>query len=81
MKKAFLMALACLLLTGCGGAGEPPESATPEAIPQDTADTLPEPAPAEPISAPAVVTEGQAPEDNFSSTNRFRGSVRCALEE
>lgn len=65
MKKAFLMALACLLLTGCGGAGEPPESATPEAIPQDTADTLPEPAPAEPISAPAVVTEGQAPEELY----------------
>ena len=93
MKKAFLMALACLLLTGCGGAGEPPESATPEAIPQDTADTLPEPAPvetdeaaaesppepistapaeslpaaapAEFLSAPAVVTVGQAPEKDY----------------
>ena len=53
MKKAFLMALACLLLTGCGGAGEPPESATPEAIPQDTADTLPEPAPVETDEAAA----------------------------
>ena len=63
MKKAFLMVLACLLLAGCGGAGEPPESATPEAIPQDTADTLPEPAPVEPISAPAVVTEGRVPEE------------------
>ena len=53
MKKAFLMALACLLLTGCGGAGEPPESAAPEAIPQDTADTLPEPAPVETDEAAA----------------------------
>ena len=53
MKKAFLMALACLLLTGCSGAEEPPESAAPEAIPQDTADTLPETAPAETDEAAA----------------------------
>ena len=93
MKKAFLMALACLLLAGCGGAGEPPESSAPEAIPQETADTLPETAPEEtdeaaaesppepistapaeslpaaapagPLSAPAVVTVGQAPEEPY----------------
>ena len=81
MRRLLPAVLSILLLTGCGGAGEPPESAAPEAIPQDTADTLPEPAPAEtdeaaaeappsaapagPLSAPAVVTVGQAPEKDY----------------
>lgn len=81
MRRLLPAVLSILLLTGCGGAGEPPESAAPEAIPQDTADTLPEPAPAEtdeaaaeappaaapagPLSAPAVVTEGRVPEKDY----------------
>ena len=52
MKKAFLMALACLLLAGCGA---PAETAAPT-------DSRPDSALAEPISAPAIVTEGQIPE-------------------
>lgn len=50
MKKAFLMALACLLLAGCGA-------------PTGTTAKVPETAPEEPISAPAVVTEGRVPEE------------------
>lgn len=46
MKKAFLMVLACLLLAGCGA-------------PTGTTAKVPETAPEEPISAPAVVTEGR----------------------
>ena len=61
MRKALLMALACLLLAGCGGTGEALENAAPE----ETANTLPATAPVEPISAPAVVTEGQAPEKAY----------------
>ena len=87
MKKAFLMALACLLLTGCGGAGEPPESATPEAIPQETTDALPEAAesgekealeiaPAEPISAPAVVTEGRVPERSYELPREIKSLIQ-----
>ena len=61
MRKALLMALACLLLAGCGGTGETLENAALE----ETANTLPATAPVEPISAPAVVTEGQAPEKAY----------------
>lgn len=61
MRKALLMALTCLLLAGCGGTGETLENAAPE----ETANTLPATAPVEPISAPAVVTEGQAPEKAY----------------
>lgn len=61
MRKALLMALTCLLLAGCGGTGETLENAAPE----ETANTLPAIAPVEPISAPAVVTEGQAPEKAY----------------
>ena len=50
MKKAFLMVLACLLLAGCGA-------------PTGTTAKVPETAPEEPISAPAVVTEGRVPEE------------------
>ena len=58
MKKVLSMVVACLLLAGCGGTGETAENAAPE----EAADTLPATAPVEPISAPAVVTAGQAPE-------------------
>ena len=61
MRKALLMALACLLLAGCGGTGETLENAAPE----ETANTLPATAPVEPISAPAVVTEGRTPEKAY----------------
>ena len=57
MKKLLFMVLACLLLAGCGGTGERAEGA----VSQETVETLPETVPAEPISAPAVVTEGQVP--------------------
>lgn len=50
MKKAFLMVLACLLLAGCGA-------------PTGTTAKVLETAPEEPISAPAVVTEGRVPEE------------------
>ena len=50
MKKAFLMVLACLLLAGCGA-------------PTGTTAKVPETAPEEPISAPAVLTEGRVPEE------------------
>lgn len=50
MKKAFLMVPACLLLAGCGA-------------PTGTTAKVPETAPEEPISAPAVVTEGRVPEE------------------
>ena len=55
MKKAFLMTLACLLLAGCGA---PAETAVPT-------ESLPKTALAEPISAPAIVTEGQIPEGDL----------------
>ena len=55
MKKAFLLALACLLLAGCGA---PAETAVPT-------ESLPKTALAEPISAPAIVTEGQIPEGDL----------------
>ena len=55
MKKAFLLALACLLLAGCGA---PAETAAPT-------ESLPKTALAEPISAPAIVTEGQIPEGDL----------------
>ena len=57
MKKLMIMVLVCLLLTGCGETGETAADAAPE----ETANTLPATAPVEPISAPAVVTEGQVP--------------------
>ena len=50
MKKEFLMFLDCLLLSGCGD-------------PTGTTAKVPETAPEEPISAPAVVTEGRVPEE------------------
>ena len=61
MKKVLSMVVACLLLAGCGGTGETAENAAPE----EAADTLPATAPVEPISAPAVVTAGQAPEEPY----------------
>ena len=65
MRRLLPAVLACLLLAGCGRTDEPPESAASETIPQEPADALPETAPAHPISAPAVVTEGRVPEKDY----------------
>ena len=55
MRKQIFALLACLLLAGCGA---PAETAAPT-------ESLPKTALAEPISAPAIVTEGQIPEGDL----------------
>ncbi len=66
MKKISLLLLALALLTGCGA----PAPAEPESLPdeppavEETA-SLPEPRRLEPISAPAIVTEGRAPAEDY----------------
>lgn len=67
MKKALSLLLALALLTGCGGSPSPAE---PEVL-QDTSpaewETVspPESRRLEPISAPAVVTEGREPAEDY----------------
>ena len=66
MKRVFPLLLTLALLTGCGA----PAPAEPEALPdeppavEETA-SLPELRRLEPISAPAIVTEGQAPAEDY----------------
>ena len=55
MRKQIFALLACLLLAGCGA---PAETAA-------STDSRPDSALAEPISAPAIVTEGQIPEGDL----------------
>ena len=66
MKKIFFLLLALTLLTGCAA----PAPAEPEPLPdeppavEETA-SLPEPRRLKPISAPAVVTEGREPAEDY----------------
>lgn len=61
MKKTLPLLLALALLAGCGGNPAPAE---PEEPPEETV-SLPEPQRLEPISAPAIVTEGRAPAEDY----------------
>lgn len=92
MRRLLPAVLACLLLAGCDGAGESPESAASETIPQETADALPETAesgekeafeiaPAEPISAPAVVTEGRVPERSYKLPGEIKSLIQWNEEQ
>ena len=56
MRKQIFALLACLLLTGCGGTGE-----TAAPVAEMPAESLPKTAPVAPLSAPAIVMEGQMP--------------------
>ena len=63
MKRRFSLLLALALLTGCGGKPSPAE---PEPLPggppaAEEILSLPEPRRLEPLSAPAIVTEGREP--------------------
>ena len=65
VKKGWMpLPLVLLLLSGCGGSPSPAE---PEVLPEEPpvigeTVSLPEPRRLEPVSAPAIVTEGRAPE-------------------
>lgn len=68
MKRSFTLLLFLLFLAGCGGNSAPAEPDTlPEDIPlaEERAVLLPKTGPAKPISAPAVVTEGREPAENY----------------
>ncbi|MCI8971258.1 MAG: hypothetical protein HFF99_07310 [Oscillibacter sp.] len=63
MKKGWILLLALLLLSGCGGSPSPAE---PEEPPEEEAAiTLPEPRRLELISALAIVTEGRPPAEDY----------------
>lgn len=68
MKRGLPLLLALALLAGCGGNPAPAE---PEVLPEEPPvkeETLPLPEPPrrlEPISAPAIVTEGRAPAEDY----------------
>lgn len=68
MRRMIPLLLALVLLTACVGNPAPAE---PDTLPEDTSPavteitTLPEPRRLEPISAPAVVTEGREPAENY----------------
>lgn len=65
MKRGLPLLLALALLTGCGAPAEP--EALPEEPPAEE-ETLPLPEPPrhlEPISAPAIVTEGRKPAEDY----------------
>lgn len=74
MKKMIPFLLALLVLSGCGGERAPAEtevlpdslSAVPEAI------FLPETKVVEPISVPAVVTEGKPPAEDYDLASALR---------
>lgn len=59
MKRLLLALLALTLLSGCGA--------------QETASSLPEIIQAQPISAPAVVTEGREPEEDYDLSAALDG--------
>lgn len=68
MKRGFALLLALVLLSGCGGNPAPAETDTlpgdkPPAVTETAA--LPEPRRLEPLSAPAIVTEGRAPAEDY----------------
>lgn len=68
VKKGWMpLPLVLLLLSGCGGSPSPAE---PEVLPEEPpvigeTVSLPEPRRLEPISAPAIVTEGRAPVEDY----------------
>lgn len=61
LKKLFPALLALALLTGCGG----DRYTLKTTIRVPTGDDAPVTSPAQPISAPAVVTEGREPTETF----------------
>lgn len=64
MKKTLPLLLALALLAGCGA----PVPAEPEALPEEPPEetvSLPEPRRLKPVSAPAIVTEGRAPAEDY----------------
>lgn len=66
-KRVLSILLALFLLTACGGSPieEEPEN-LPEAPPAEEAISLPESRRLEPISAPAIVTEGREPAEDYA---------------
>ena len=64
MRKAFVLLLALLTLTGCGSTLEEPEN-LPEEPPAVETASLPELTPLGVLSAPAVVTEGRTPAEPY----------------
>lgn len=67
MKRIFSLLLALALLSGCGS----PAPAEPEVSPDEPLDeeeifSLPETCPPEPLSAPAVITEGRTPSEDYA---------------
>ncbi len=65
MKKRFFFPLLLLILTGCGAPAPEEPEVLPEVPPAEASFTLPETRPLKPISAPAIVTEGRAPAENY----------------
>lgn len=63
MKKVFSLLLALTLLSGCGAPAEP--EALPDEPPEEETVSLPEPRQLEPLSAPAIVTKGRTPAENY----------------
>lgn len=72
LKKLFPALLALALLTGCGG----DRYTLKTTIRVPTGDDAPVTSPAQPISAPAVVTEGREPTETFDLPGGSRGHPR-----
>lgn len=64
MKKAFSLLLAMALLAGCGAPAEPEALPDKPPVSEETV-SLPESRRLEPISAPAIVTEGREPAEGY----------------